>query len=850
MNDLMIPDIKILTLKKHHYANSHKRLKGQYSCWGHFDVMSINDCDVNGGKLSSLWHGMMEESEKADGTNSHLNISLIRFADHKLKANLDRVFLCACFICMEDLGNLSITDILESFERLFQGRKEVVDVQCYRTMDNADAVAIIQSNDYEKIMEAVLELGEQSGVAYTHSICGVSIKYLKQFEENARRLDGLLPNVNNTKLSKIIMHISGKGMVNIKIFLQDLVARIFPNQTVTCFSMLGHIDATAIVEDTDMEHALRMMIEGGGINHDAPVYQKKLYNMETHLLYNEELIKPIRSAEDMSVESPSWCKEKLKEFKKITNEVKTDDALYAYYVAILQILNMLSQYENFNMAKQVYYLIYPSLKLFLQQLEQGRKKAELIEDDSVKFEHFEVIMKSVVEYLEAVKNIVYHAIHMEQQYFLLPGYMGLIYEIPMKQCLFYQGYMERVSGILTKGDEECKYCYFITPTIYEKPFTELKDFKLSPGDRLIQVKLSQKDLYMQDVLSLILCHETGHYAGSRIRRRRERVYALVRAFSYILAELLLDLSMKNEELTEMEKEIWMDLYVDIQSDLQECIAEVYNQKLGVELKGLNETDEKFYISNIEKKLLIIAKGLLSGEEGIIDNCFYKRGPRVSKKIKESGMPAYKSYMKIVQHLITNRQILSLEKRLYDWLDNLVYIIREALSDIISLEILDSAGFDQYLRCSFAMERNEALVNNMNRVSRWALVSCIIEFSERMEIREYNRQWQKIQEIQDKRKESVNSKLNENESSREIQRFLTTHTGFYMFSLDGVWNSVIQYLQLCDAEIKKLLSKLESPQKEQLSSIRSIYAGFNKEEISPNVFEEIELFTKEYVKDMQ
>ena len=143
------------------------------------------------------------------------------------------------------------------------------------------------------------------------------------------------------------------------------------------------------------------------------------------------------------------------------------------------------------------------------------------------------IKKTLREFSEAVNTIVYHAIHTDQMFLMIPGYSGTSFSIPTKLSLFYLWYLEKFSDIL--NDDGYSYQFFLTPVMEIQPHTNTVDFGLQPGNRLISVKVSQRSLYMPRMLMIILAHETAHYVGNVFRNREMRLDCIVYTMSHLMA---------------------------------------------------------------------------------------------------------------------------------------------------------------------------------------------------------------------------------------------------------------------------------------------------------------------------
>lgn len=137
---------------------------------------------------------------------------------------------------------------------------------------------------------------------------------------------------------------------------------------------------------------------------------------------------------------------KIELFKDQLGKVKNtkDENLYFYYHALIRSLNMLSHYEQFNAGRSIFNILFPSMQLVCEHVEKIFSLNNMFEyrKEYIKSE------KSLAIYLQTIDNIIYHVIHTDQKFLVIPGYTSIIYDIPARLCLFYMAFMTRVSELL------------------------------------------------------------------------------------------------------------------------------------------------------------------------------------------------------------------------------------------------------------------------------------------------------------------------------------------------------------------------------------------------------------------
>ena len=81
-------DIRILTLQKQHYFNNYtNEMPCDYSCWGYYDGVTINDTPVTktalfqqrfDAPISQMWYGSGRSFQGLDSPHSRPNSSILR----------------------------------------------------------------------------------------------------------------------------------------------------------------------------------------------------------------------------------------------------------------------------------------------------------------------------------------------------------------------------------------------------------------------------------------------------------------------------------------------------------------------------------------------------------------------------------------------------------------------------------------------------------------------------------------------------------------------------------------------------------------------------------------------------
>lgn len=634
--DSRIKGVKLLTLYKQHYLDKYEELlRCQYSCWGYFDGMDITDVKKAKSKLfikrsksavSDVWYQTARQIQQQQGIASEQNIEIFRCAEKEndtreeifWKKETRKAFLTVCFVqLVKGVEKNAVRNRIE------ESADEKVQILTYFTFDNADIIIFLQGNSFAAITEKLYAIDNDDDVVYSHPICGVLEKTLENMKKSKNHIPRDMEDrvVSNDDVKELIVNIAGnvgkfEGKLKYLLEQANRTIRLKNYEKSTLAYMTGQGNYIFSLKDTDMYSVLSLLVPEGILTHKNGVFGEGLYNMKTQILMKEKQVsklvpeKPEKflSSKD---EGWSWCREKIKEYRKYMNEAwnKADEGIYSYYQSIIHTLNALVQFERFNLSENIFYIISPALELFDQQLRKTDSNFKGIVENSQR----EKIMNTMLEFFDAVNSIVYHAIHMDQIFLMVPGVSGTSFSIPTKLSMFYLWYLDTISDVL--NDSEYQYRFYLTPVMESKPCTYLAEFGLSVGDRLICVKVSQRSLYMPRALLVILTHEMAHYVGDNIRKREERLKCIVRTLGYFIAEAVIPYWIVEEKREQKEFAGYM-----MKKKLEIVKLVIKELMYGIREKwGETQSAQLFHVSQIEKVLRDECARILADENHKLEN---------------------------------------------------------------------------------------------------------------------------------------------------------------------------------------------------------------------------------------
>lgn len=665
--------------------------------------------------VSELWYKTGEKIGSMTGQYGSINIGLFRCMEKSEIQKIEEfwnkkeemLFFGVSFLQLDD--SLNYHKLSGRIEREVSGEEgKICHIITYCTYDNADLVLLISGNSLRIIEQQLQEIDSMPEVRYQHSVLGVSERYLGDckaskkildcwqekrcfIEEPVFRLDIRLVSSGESQIANIEKNILDK--IN-----DDYTIKNYEKATYSYVS--GHENLVLSLTDADVRTMLVFLLPGSFATHQNESYTKRvdtdkkqilprLFNIETSYILNRNEIKNI--TETVKIDnvkkagvSHNWFQNKMAEYKEKLEEafVIGDESLYSYYLAMLRTLNALVQYERFSLSEDIFYLLYPSFKMFDEKLNRALEETSTYADKGKYSPNLPVIKKSMCEFLESVNSVIYHTIHTDQVYLMVPGYSGTSFSIPVKLNMVFLWFTDCVARIL--GNRGRKYQCILVPTMEAKPATHWIKMEQAANSFLVCVKTSQRTLYMPKALMIILAHEMGHYIGGNLRCREFRAKKMVEFVVMRLSDIIMPESNENKDIVQkLRKEFQETARIILKDSLHEMEkGDYYGDKVQLVLEGacLELLSQCRAINNIN--LVKIYDDL---------------GIEVEKQMYQINRLLDAAETRAMEALIKNkmRTVISGELIIY----------KEVFSDLVAVRLLecDKEAFDEAYRISEGMD---------------------------------------------------------------------------------------------------------------------------------------------------
>lgn len=733
-------DIRVLSLYKQHYFDHYDfHMDDHYSCLGYYDGIGIKRIPPEDSEkivyashlfekksqacLSRVWSGTVYETAGLHGKHSEQIIGIFRceesVSEYKLikarEAEQNSPYFTLVFLqARKHTDYKNIENEIEQLCVYGDGLSNpYIHLAVYHTYDNADLVVLMYSNSIQKIGEALAEIRKKDKVCYVHSIVGMSEAFLADCKAEGKL--HVLPIWRGTKsfiddkLPHVTMKIATSGSVNVpekivyqfRKLLEDNNIDFTGDDTIEFSEGAGHGHLRMDINGTDVKSLITLLADDGLLTHTNQLFGRPIYNIETSIYWRSRNISELnisdieaagledekhREKDKDAYENPGRYFETLTEQygKKMEIAWKNkDEGLFSYYSALAQVYNTLAQYEGFSLSRDIFSLLYPSVKMFEELLD----RASLKQNKTFSFDVEESRKDSICEFVNAVNSVVYHTIHTDQVFLMVPGYSGNTYSIPIKLCLLYSWIIKKVITVL--NDVDYKYACLLTPELETRPATTLINMGMFEDDRLIRFSSSQRSLYMPRHFIILITHEIGHYTGRNIRNRHLRLECISRILVQLMFEGVFPekyCAPDNINNPTVRQRLYLKIRESVKAQTEyECLC-VISKKFEE-----NNDERKEHATELSRIFKEICYELLE-EQGVIHSCIGMIPDGLEQEFGDEDMDDIMSlYIDIQNQLDRNRRILFSSHDIMDTcINELIQVFREVFSDVAALAIL---GYD-------------------------------------------------------------------------------------------------------------------------------------------------------------
>lgn len=810
-----------LVLYKQHYRNKYTQSlpDSSYSSWGYYDGFDIRIPDVSytyeNKKEISLLTKMHSESRKIitelQGFYGVQIIGLLRNQYNKTYEQFIENYKCKKypyfgigFVMMND--KLQYDVLQKKIEEENQKQNEL-QILVMQTFDTMDAVVLIQSNCLRELEKCLRTLENISQIVYLYTIVGVAQSYLNICSEKKIEWKWNERDCNiEKKIPLLTLKIASENpkkirtIIESKSIMETNINKYFKEADFKY--MHGHHNVFIQFRNIPVKFLIFLLLPNGLLSHENELFGTSIYNIETDCLYDFDIADGERGQDTQVTDDlPELLTDMY--IKTVQKYLENENNTYLHNLVL--ILNALSQFEHFRMARDVYYLVFRAFNNFLMEFDKLSR-----EKNDEKIDELNVEITKMIGY---INSVVTQSIHTDQNFLTIPGYSGTSFWLPIKLTIYYQGLAYKIVKIYR--EKKHQYDVMLVPELETKPYT--KEKRIEDSENVIHtiiVKFGQRMLF-QPSLHIVLIHELSHYIGEEYRQRILRKNKMVELMAFLTVKLLFKGVI--QENGSIQKEI--DSYI---TSVQEKIGAFYLRKIN------KKCSNDYYASDIAKALQSAAWNVIMADsrDPLFEEVFgtLSDWDAIIKKIDEiePGMDGEEIFFEVKNCLSSNRMKARYSVEVENLICSLVRVFKEIYSDISAYAILQFP-FEEF-QDAFSISE-EKQIDNTN-------VDC------QQSIREY-----------------VMAHIMKNGSEIKVNNRgleISGNNSVYdqMYSYDLVKKQLCEYAEEC---MKKIQYRFNKSDNDVIDSIRIAYTHFkqqNDSDIFSIVIKENDAYEKETYRQIK
>lgn len=810
-----------LVLYKQHYRNKYTQSlpDSSYSSWGYYDGFDIRIPDVSytyeNKKEISLLTKMHSESRKIitelQGFYGVQIIGLLRNQYNKTYEQFIENYKCKKypyfgigFVMMND--KLQYDVLQKKIEEENQKQNEL-QILVMQTFDTMDAVVLIQSNCLRELEKCLRTLENISQIVYLYTIVGVAQSYLNICSEKKIEWKWNERDCNiEKKIPLLTLKIASENpkkirtIIESKSIMETDINKYFKEADFKYIH--GHHNVFIQFRNIPVKFLIFLLLPNGLLSHENELFGTSIYNIETDCLYDFDIADGERGQDTQVTDDlPELLTDMY--IKTVQKYLENENNTYLHNLVL--ILNALSQFEHFRMARDVYYLVFRAFNNFLMEFDKLSR-----EKNDEKIDELNVEITKMIGY---INSVVTQSIHTDQNFLTIPGYSGTSFWLPIKLTIYYQELAYKIVKIYR--EKKHQYDVMLVPELETKPYT--KEKRIEDSENVIHtiiVKFGQRMLF-QPSLHIVLIHELSHYIGEEYRQRILRKNKMVELMAFLTVKLLFKGVI--QENGSIQKEI--DSYI---TSVQEKIGAFYLRKIN------KKCSNDYYASDIAKALQSAAWNVIMADsrDPLFEEVFgtLSDWDAIIKKIDEiePGMDGEEIFFEVKNCLSSNRMKARYSVEVENLICSLVRVFKEIYSDISAYAILQFP-FEEF-QDAFSISE-EKQIDNTN-------VDC------QQSIREY-----------------VMAHIMKNGSEIKVNNRgleISGNNSVYdqMYSYDLVKKQLCEYAEEC---MKKIQYRFNKSDNDVIDSIRIAYTHFkqqNDSDIFSIVIKENDAYEKETYRQIK
>lgn len=420
--------------------------------------------------------------------------------------------------------------------------------------------------------------------------------------------------------------------------------------------------------------------------------------------------------------------------------------MLAFSQSLLRIIHIMRQQFKKGNHKNIFYIFYPQVVLFVRLFGEGKELLETEEEqhlsnldiiDKLPYEERQVRYEAEVslyngkkyqiigeieqafrDFIDITEILLHQIGHSSESVFEDKSQDLFLDDIPIKLCFLYIAYMHEVTYLLNDNPKN-EYQYCLSPLAYSVPETECFEFGLLPKSRLIKVMISRHMMFTPRSLFIILSHEVSHYVNDQIRSRVFRSSCMEKILGIVFTEIFYNIDI-SENVPEDVKKYYRWSKKNTKEFINKKIDALMKEKKNASNLGAVWHHFRYYY----KDLIRTEKEIWYDKDWELENNINELPHEIASAVREK--PEMYSIMeeirKVQQEVQTqvDSMMAGADDEVQKFLESMKRIMKEVVADMSGIMLLENSVYD-YLEAFVTSEgevpnKDTITVELINRIA--------------------------------------------------------------------------------------------------------------------------------------
>lgn len=619
------------------------------------------------------------------------------------------------FISLIQIEQGNLQKAVEKIERILNDYNNVSHI-VYQTLDKNDIILCLSSKKYESAVKILNDLYEKLAsdtsekeekfnisYSYTHFI----YKTDELSDECIKDLDEEIPSICIKATLNNLLASETSIQKRLNWYSEKLYRSLYNNKEINDsdyvpYEILGDTDCRFIARRVKLKNILKLFYKDGLLSRNGEVFGKCFVTSMTSLNLRIEDV----SSEDLKFNTNHDSSEELEKINNLYNTFSEElwNEFSGLKTQIKQILNYLYYEQNQHKGKSAYKMLGEPLYVALS-LMNNKDNIESVGKGTL-------IVDDIFDFINNMYLNIQSVLRSDVRFFNISDFSVMTYYVPTKLMCFYSLLFNKISGFYNTLScvSNYKYKFIIAPTNLYYTSVDQVWKHIYNQDKLITVKICERDFYNVNYLMFQSAHEVAHFVGGEdVRKRKNRLQIFCEfLFTEIIQSFIEYLEKKLKKFDVQDERIFSQYVNEVKNrffrDSKEKMLTSY-LKSYIKESNINE-DEFYYLDNISKYI-----GSILNENVITDiinkyiayyNDFILRESELSVKGKNKFINNLKE---IKNQILNENKVNDIYNDLYtndDCKEEMIkYLCSESFSDLCAILLFD-VKVDGYYKYIFSI----------------------------------------------------------------------------------------------------------------------------------------------------